>query len=53
MSYRAYLALKNHGILPHDYIALSQEEQAFLAACDLTEVDEINEVVKRRKKRRR
>lgn len=40
MSYRAYLAFQKHGLLPHEFMALSWEEQAFLHACDLTEQDE-------------
>lgn len=55
MSYRAYLAFQKHGILPHDFIALPSEEQAFLLACDLTEHDELQarETRARRRLRRR
>lgn len=53
MSYRAYLAFKNHGILPHDYMALPQEEQAFLTACDLNEAQEQRDAIERARKRGR
>lgn len=47
MSYRAYLAFKNHKILPRDFLALSREEQAFLLACDFTEAQEQREATER------
>ncbi|WMJ83471.1 hypothetical protein ACS3UN_10385 [Oscillospiraceae bacterium LTW-04] len=53
MSYRAYLAFSRHGILPHEFMALPCEEQAFLLACDLTEQDERREDAERTRRRMR
>lgn len=53
MSYRAYLAFSRHGILPHEFMRLSNEEQAFLLACDLTEQDEQRESAERTRRRMR
>lgn len=53
MSYRAYLAFSKHGILPHEFMRLSNEEQAFLLACDLNEQDEQRETAERARRRMR
>lgn len=53
MSYRAYLAFKNHGLLPHDFMALSREEQAFLLACDFTDRDEMRAAAEQSRRRLR
>lgn len=31
----AHLALQNHNILPADYLAMSREQRAFIAASDM------------------
>lgn len=41
MSYRAYLAFQNHGILPQDYINLSPQTQAFIYATDLHKAEQV------------
>lgn len=47
MSYRAYLAFQNHGILPQDYINLSPQVQAFIYAGDVYKAEQMEEAQKR------
>lgn len=47
MSYCAYLAFENHGILPRDFLAMPAPDRAFLLACDLKKAEEQSSMQKK------